>query len=493
MSTLSSTLFSTSDPTAQKTSASILRQGSAAGAPGFAQVMQAFDQDESSTLADTLEDRSEPAVTEEVQGAPDDTEPEDTAGTSSSDDESGSQGEAKSEAQPKAAGGDDAQASEQAGVTPGTTQAEGQAKTASIQNESGLDPLQNKSDQAKLSIRGYVKAIRADASPDSTTVAVQTRLGESQDGAGVQNQGQRPQRSPDQVQPGVTNREHAQADSTRNPGDALSDTPPESGKAGGESKRTPSVPGAHLQPAKDAPTEQARVDVQQSRSARAEIASMTQPLRQGTEAIRNEAHTVISRNDLNARVEGALTNRAISGTEAGANQNGVETATSRAGQAPRPMGDGQQAMQSKVVAQVQRGLASLMRSASGEMTLRLTPERLGELKIEIKRSGDQLSVRLTTQSSEASELLRAGSGELTQLLRGKGIDIERVHIELQQSPPDGQGAASDFDHQSDAHDEDTTPGQQRPVPTGNGEEEITDTTPERPDTIWTELGLDATA
>lgn len=220
---------------------------------------------------------------------------------------------------------------------------------------------------------------------------------------------------------------------------------------------------------------------------------MTQPLRQGTEAIRNEAHTIISRNDLNARVEGALTNRAISGTEAGANQNGVESATSRAGQAPRPMGDGQQAMQSKVVAQVQRGLASLMRSASGEMTLRLTPERLGELKIEIKRTGDQLSVRLTTQSSEASELLRSGSAELTQLLRAKGIDIERVQIELQQSPGDGQGAASDFDHQSDAHREDTAPGPHRPVSAGQGEGEIDEPLNEPADTIWTELGLDATA
>ncbi|MFG0313294.1 MAG: flagellar hook-length control protein FliK [Phycisphaerales bacterium] len=507
MSTVSSTLFSTSDPTTQKPGASILRQGGAAAAPGFAQVLQAFDQEEPSSLVDKVQDRNEPTTSDEADGASGDSEQEETTGAPSSDEESGSQGEPNADAHPTTTNSDDAQASDQPddatsqdgntqqgeNVAHGAAKSEGQAKNASIQSEAGLDPLQNKSDQAKLSIRGYVKAIRADASPDLTTVAVQTRLGESQDGTGVQNQGQRPQRSPDQVQPSVTNREHAQADSARNPGDALSDTPPEAGKQGGESKRTPSVPGAHLQPAKDVTTEQARVDVQQSRSARAELASITQPVRQGTEQHRGDVQTVMARNNLNARVEGAMTSRAISGVEAGGNQSGIESASSQRNQAPRPMGDGQQAMQSKVLAQVQRGLASLMRSASGEMTLRLTPERLGELKIEIKRTGDQLSVRLTTQNSEASELLRSGSAELSRLLRAKGVDIERVHIELQQSPDDGQVAASDFDHQSDAHDEDTTPGPHSPASTGHGEDEITGTIDEPADTIWTELGLDATA
>ena len=510
MSTLSSTLFSTSDPTTQKPNASILRPGGAAAAPGFAQVLQAFDQDEPSTLVDKGQERNESAASDEAEGTSDDTDQTDTTDTtaaSNSDDEPGAQDKPEEDTHTKATSGDNAQTSEHAGiataqdgsaqqgknVTQGTAQSEGQARSASIQSEAGLDPLQNKSDQAKLSIRGYVKAIRADASPDLTSVAVQTRLGELQDGAGVQNQSLRPQRSPDQVQPSVTSREHAHADAARNPGDALSDIPPDSAKQGGESKRTPSVPGAHLQPAKDIPTEQARVEVQQGRSARAEVASMTQPLRQSAESHRSDAHTVISRSGLNARVEGALTSRAISGAEAGGNQNGVDTAISQRNQAPRPMGDGQQAMQSKLVAQVQRGLASLMRSASGEMTMRLTPERLGELKIEIKRTGDQLSVRLTTQSSAASELLRSGSAELTQLLRAKGIDIERVQIELQQSPDDGQGAASDFDHQSDAHREDTASGPHRAVSAGHGEGELDEPTDEPADTIWTELGLDATA
>ncbi len=507
MSTLSSTLFSTSEPTTQKPNASILRPGGAAAAPGFAQVLQAFDHDEPSTLVDKGQERNESAASDEAEGTSDDTDQAAATAASNSDDEPGAQDKPEADTHTKATSGENAQTSEHAGiataqdgnaqlgksVAQGTAQSEGQAKSVSIQSEAGLDPLQNKSDQAKLSIRGYVKAIRADASPDLTSVAVQTRLGESQDGAGVQNQSQRPQQSPDQVQPSVTSREHAHADAARNPGDSLSDIPPDPAKQGGESKRTPSVPGVHLQPAKDIPAEQARVEVQQSRSARAEVASMTQPLRQGAESHRSDAHTVITRGDLNARVEGALTSRAISGAEAGGNQNGVQTASSQRNQAPRPMGDGQQAMQSKLVAQVQRGLASLMRSASGEMTLRLTPERLGELKIEIKRSGDQLSVRLTTQSSEASELLRSGSAELSQLLRAKGIDIERVQIELQQSPDDGQGAGSDFDHQSDAHREDTAPGPHRPVSAGHGEGEIDEPMNEPADTIWTELGLDATA
>ena len=186
MSTLSSTLFSTSDPTTQKPGASILRQGGAAAAPGFAQVLQAFDQEEPSSLVDEVQDRNEPTSSDEADGASGDSEQEETTGAPSSDEESGSQGEPNADAHPKTTKSDDAQASDQPDVATsqdgntqqgenvahGAAKSEGQAKNASIQSEAGLDPLQNKSDQAKLSIRGYVKAIRADASPDLTTVAV---------------------------------------------------------------------------------------------------------------------------------------------------------------------------------------------------------------------------------------------------------------------------------------------------------------------------------
>ncbi len=168
MSTLSSTLFSTSDPTTQKPNASILRPGGAAAAPGFAQVLQAFDQDEPSTLVDKGQERSESAASDEAEGTSDDTDQAAATAASNSDDEPGAQDKTEADTHTKATSGDNAQTSEHAGiataqdgnaqlgksVAQGTAQSEGQAKSVSIQSEAGLDPLQNKSDQAKLSIRG---------------------------------------------------------------------------------------------------------------------------------------------------------------------------------------------------------------------------------------------------------------------------------------------------------------------------------------------------
>lgn len=520
MSTLNNAIPTTSDQTTQRAATPILRQRSAADAPGFAQVLRAFDRDEPSALAESIEEPDATPVSDGDPDAIDDRGEEDAQGTASSGDDSDNadstadgaerqtQSAGKSDGsqlQPGVDAATDAQpqdASEQQGqaATAQTSTAIQEASSAhpdqqkqTSRVETGLDPLQNRSDQAKLSIRGLVRAIRADASPDSTTIAVQTRLGDTQDSTTSQGQGPRPEASPDQIQPSVTNAGRAQANAIHNPSDALSDTPPDSEKSTGESKRTPTVPGANLQPAKEAPTEQARVDVQQNRTARAEAASLTQANKPSVEPLRAQSLQSLIRGDLNARVDGALTSRAVTGVDAGGNQGGIDSPSARAAQSPRPINEGQQALQSKVIAQVQRGLASLMRSASGEMTLRLTPERLGELKIEIKRTGDQLSVRLTTQSSEASDLLRAGSDELTQLLRTKGIDVERVHIQ-HQHPSDGNQGAFDFDGQSGSQDgSGEQASRQAFAETDELHEPLSSETPDQPGTIWTELGLDAIA
>jgi flagellar hook-length control protein FliK len=507
--TTSSDLFTTRSRTHD------LRLGGAPDAPGFAQVLQAFDRNERTSVVESASEPDSPATQdrdsddqvtestreqdarsegERTEGA----EPRSDASADANADPSASQGEQVVDG---AQGESEAHVGAIGGVTDQAKGPDGQPNPEATQTEvikrelSGFDLLNNKSDQAKLSIRGLVRAIRADVAQDSTTLAVQTRLGQTP--TSVQPT---PETTPLEAQPDSVDRpvqrKNPGLNSTRDPRDALSDSPPVSDRGTQDSKRTPSVPGTPLTAAKDAPSEQLRVDTNQNRSARADATTHATSQTRTGEPVRTEAlHATVRTETLN-RVEGALTARAVGGIEAGQTRQGIEQQAGRLDQALKPTPNENQTLQSKLIAQVQRGLASLMRSTSGEMTLRLTPERLGELKIEIKRSGEQLAVRLTTQSAEARDLLSAGTDELSQLLRAKGIDLDRVQIEHQSSSNQGQGAfdlnehthdgSRDASDQHDHHQRTTSaPSEHQGTGPDDGIDEPTD--------IWTELGLDAIA
>jgi flagellar hook-length control protein FliK len=360
-----------------------------------------------------------------------------------------------------------------------------------------LDPLQNKSDQAKLSIRGFVRAARAQAAPDLTTLAVQTRLGDAeplrpQDPSRPID----PQPANDGVKPdGVRPEPRPLNHPTRNPLDSISDTPPDSskGKGGDTGLR---VDQNQQQPAQDvsrAKTDPSRVDAQAQRSVRTEAAATPVSTRESVQPSRADALQSLIRSGTNARAEGAISSRAVTGVEAsGSSRSGIETSVTRGEQAPKPTSSEQNALQAKTIAQVQRGLASLMRSNDSEMTLRLTPERLGELRIQIKRDGDRLALRLSTQNAEARDLLQAGSEELTRALQSKGIQIERVHIEHQ---PAGENQQGSFDLGQGSHNGHTQGQHQGDQREQRASVESFADEPDAPNQhgIWTELGLDAIA
>ncbi len=504
MSILTTTNSTQPDPLATQIKQPDLRT-SAADAPGFAQVLQAFDRDEESdTIQSSTQDDSVVATEEEPEeiraetdedqaNDPDESEQASTNSTSQDQGHGSTQSQDaadQTESPTATTGASDADVSHPpSSGTEGLAANKDAMTQAAKQEPGGFDALNNKSDQAKLSIRGLVRAIRADASQDSTTIAVQTRLGQAN------TKDQTAQNPPVPQQEATT--QAVQSEKTphikaSDPRDALSDTPPISDRAEADSKRTPSVPGAYLTPAKYAPTEQARVDTTQVQSSRAD-ASVQPTTTRTTEPVRTEALHSVARAETLSRVEGALTARAVSGVEAAQTRVGAEQSNGRLEQSLKPIKSDQQALQSKVIAQVQRGLASLMRSTNGEMTLRLTPQRLGELKIELKRSGEQLSVRLTTQNAEARDLLSSGTDELTQLLRAKGVDVERVHIEHQNENTQGQGTF-DLDqhaHQDQTREQGNAAHQPNPI-RGEAVDSISDEESQR-DGIWTELGLDAIA
>lgn len=504
MSTLIDTTSSTHDKANALGLKPNLRTPSAEGASGFAQVLQAFSPEEQSELVESAseddalagsEDESR-EVDEQAEGSDEQSQETDEDGSANSnpngsDNAQGDGDDASASAQGAEIGTDkvrpDGASTPQVDQKPTSgevNQAAAQTNAQQVTQElSGLNLLNNKSDQAKLSIRGLVRAIRADASVDTTTLAVQTRLG--QQAQSPSNAQPSPTDQTDPIETRPTNQFGAQGE--RDPHDALSDIPPQTDRNKGDTNRAANLPGVHATPVKDVPVDPAHPETQAARSTRVDAVTHTQSTRLPTETIRNDIAQTIARADIANRPDGALTARAVTSVDAAGTKQAIEHRATQLEQSAKPAPN-EQALQSKLMAQVQRGLASLMRSSTGEMTLRLTPERLGELKIEIKRSGEQLSVRLTTQNAEASELLRAGTDELTQLLRMKGVDLERLEVDQQQTH-EGQDQSRDEHHRDrSGHDEAHRDAQ---PDVSSAREPIEET--ESTDAVWTELGLDAIA
>ncbi len=507
MSTLIDTTSSTQDKANTLGLTPNLRTHSADAASGFAQVLQAFSPKEQSELVQSSSDDDALAgsevesreVDEQSEGSEEQNQRTDENGSAHSNPNGSDQTQGEGEDPSASAQGEQIE-TEQVGPDGANTpqidqsqvrgevdQAAEQPNAQQVSKElSGLDLLNNKSDQAKLSIRGFVRAIRADASVDSTTLAVQTRLGQQAQSTG--NAQPHPTDQVDPIETRPTNQFGAQSE--RDPHDALSDTPPQTDRTKGDTNRVANLPGTQPIAAKETPVEPARPETQIARSTRVDAVTQTQSTKLPTETIRNDIAHTIARAEIANRPDGALTARSVTGVETGNTKQGVENYASRLEQSAKPA-PSDQTLQSKLIAQVQRGLASLMRSATGEMTLRLAPERLGELKIEIKRSGEQLAVRLTTQNAEASELLRAGSDELTQLLRTKGVDLERLEVDQQPTP---QGQYQSSDSQQHPHQDQSNSGeghQHTNHHSSSAQAMIEETEPT--DEIWTELGLDAIA
>ena len=522
MSTLQTTQSTTTQPRDTKPITPILRSPRAADAPRFAQVLQGFDQDERSLVVESASKAEAAPNDEGIESSTEETTDDadlphdqksvrsDTPNGDQQGDEGTQQGEPESsknglngvetrQGGAEASGGTEAAQSIQ-------VSADGKPESGvSAQNSDGqaveitkLDPLQNKSDQAKLSIKGFVRAARADAAPDLTTLAVQTRLGEIEPiGPRDQSRPINPQASNDGIQPGgVRPSPTPISDPTHNPLDSISDTPPEptKGKGNGAGIRidpNQPTPASDVSRTKIDPTQ---IEGQQQRSVRSETAASIASTREQPITTRADALQSLIRSGANARAEGAISTRAVTAVEGGA-RAGIDSSTTRATQSPSPVKSDQGGQQEKMIAQVQRGLASLLRSSDSEMTLRLTPERLGELRIQIKRDGDRIALRLTAQSAEARDLLQSGSDELARALQSKGVQVERVLIEYNSPGPGDQGG---FDADGN-HSQDHGADQRH-----HGSRDHTD----QPDlfasidgdpaavgqrSIWTELGLDAIA
>ena len=75
------------------------------------------------------------------------------------------------------------------------------------------------------------------------------------------------------------------------------------------------------------------------------------------------------------------------------------------------------------------------------MTLKIVPETLGELHLEVTRNGGDVQVKLTATTQAVRDLLESQTHHLREALVREGFDAPRIQIS-QQQPAGGNGASS---------------------------------------------------
>lgn len=82
-----------------------------------------------------------------------------------------------------------------------------------------------------------------------------------------------------------------------------------------------------------------------------------------------------------------------------------------------------------VLAQVEKGLASLLSKRGGSVTLRLQPHELGKVTVELKLDAGTASVSVRAGTEQARSLLSEDLDALRASLEARGVRVERLTVE----------------------------------------------------------------
>ena len=209
----------------------------------------------------------------------------------------------------------------------------------------------------------------------------------------------------------------------------------------------------------------------------------------------------------------ASKSRAITGSESSSNAgsgqgeldlgNGSKN-TARILQTRQPEDD-RAVQRQQVMAQVQRGLASIMNTKGGSMKLRLSPEHLGEVNIQLTTKDGHVSVKIEAKNDETRNMLKDGLDSLRSAMESRGVRVDDLSMDSRErsefqrmfgdSDQDGSnshqnqsGAQGDPHNQSSDHSD---KGDGKNPVDELGMDERTESN--EPRVRWTELGLDAIA
>ncbi|MDX2018347.1 MAG: flagellar hook-length control protein FliK [Planctomycetota bacterium] len=111
------------------------------------------------------------------------------------------------------------------------------------------------------------------------------------------------------------------------------------------------------------------------------------------------------------------------------------------------------AQEAETQGQVARGLASALKAKDGEVTLRLTPDTLGTVRITLRIEDQQVRATIETSTLAARDLLSKGVESLRAGLERRGLEVDRLEVRAAQDVPTASPPArseSETDHEQSA-------------------------------------------
>lgn len=96
----------------------------------------------------------------------------------------------------------------------------------------------------------------------------------------------------------------------------------------------------------------------------------------------------------------------------------------------RPAQQPQRPDTEKFIEQAQRGLAHALQRKDGEVTMRLHPEALGKLTVQVRVEASTVHARVEATTEAAREMLMSHSPALRAALESRGLEVQRLEITL---------------------------------------------------------------
>ena len=164
--------------------------------------------------------------------------------------------------------------------------------------------------------------------------------------------------------------------------------------------------------------------------------------------------------------------------------------------------DDQALQRREVIAQVQRGLASIMNTKGGTMKIRLSPEHLGEVNIQLMTKDGHVSVKIEAEHEQTKNMLKDGLEGLRSAIEARGATVDSLTVDSKErSGFDqllGQSDQSNDQQQHESGDRSASDNDQTKNASSNGDPDGSEAgveadTSNQPQSIWTQLGLDAIA
>ena len=102
------------------------------------------------------------------------------------------------------------------------------------------------------------------------------------------------------------------------------------------------------------------------------------------------------------------------------------------------------AMQQQLVEQVSRGMMRGLQNNDHHLILKLQPQELGEVKVDLHVSNDKISVSFAMENSQVKALLESNMQQFQESLEEKGLSLGEFSVSVNQQKDDNSGQSFEF-------------------------------------------------